>query len=146
MDEFDSMFAEKKRFDWIGFFILVAILGFFGFWFVENSHRFGFKFGDDQQQIDDYSTDGATLVFVLELKSKTIDQDIVLRGMSDFVVERKLSGFRALDLDVSDAKPFVEFSESKNVKLPAMFLVVDHAIKKASAFPANRKELEEFCK
>ena len=153
MDEFDLLFSKApaqaalleptppRRFDWAGAFVLLAIVGLCSWFLLFRNDQ-----PTDPDDIDSDTSSGSLVVFVFEHKTKSIEQDEILRGMSDFVAEKKLSGFRCFDSDSSDAKPFVSFAEKKKVSIPAMFLVRDKSIRKAAPYPASRKELEVFVK
>lgn len=94
---------------------------------------------DEEQEKDNgkdqHSAAGCVVVFVLELQTKSADQELVLRSMSDTVVTRQLSGFRVFDDDSKDAEPFVSFAKSKGKEAPLMCLIKNKQIIRLESFP-----------
>lgn len=129
---------------WILPFLLGVAVAFGGMWIRDGGFNHGQR-DDDQRQNDEVSVDGGYIVIVWEAQEVTADQELIKRGLPDYVTAKDLSGFRVLDDDQKDAKPFIDYANGRGVS-PPLVAYVDSTkkIRKAATFPADYAELEAF--
>lgn len=145
----------------IGWMIVGVLLGFA---LLIGWQRFGGEWSDgdrerDQQEERDDRGDrgddkppavkGKTLVFVHERDPQPIEHDLLLRQMDEYVKQRGLDGYRALDDDMTDdqTQTTIAFAKSKGID-PPFVVLTDQNDRPARAikWPANVDGLAELFK
>jgi hypothetical protein len=96
----------------------------------------------DQQKID---ASGSTFVFVLELQTKTADQELLLRDMRAWCGIHKCD-FRTFDQDSKEAEVYKLAAEKVGVKSPFLAVVRDRKITRIFDMPRDRLTLEGLVK
>lgn len=138
---------QSNNLVWI---VLIAVCAFL---FVQNkNHEWPFKKDQQQQEQEDKKDDkggdeetvasGGYLVFVYERTKTTVDQEMVLRSVSQYTVGKSLDGYREYDVDQVSAKPFLASGRLP----PLVALVIDGKVKKTIPFPDTVTGLDELFK
>lgn len=144
-DPVGDLFAKEtpqKKSGWFLPFVLGVVVGFGGCWAKDQSW---FDKKDQHQEEKELSLDGGYVVLVREAREVTLEQELVERSMSEYVATKGLSGFRILDDDQEEAKPFIEHAKEHGVELPMIaFVDKDKYIRKVAVFPADYTALEAF--
>ena len=155
----------SKPTNWLVIVLLLAIVSYFAWQrlspYVEpyfkdkQEQNDGDKKGSDKKDSDqkndkkkDQSISGAVLVFVLEKQTKSADQELVLRSLSEYVAAKNLSGFRVFDDDQAEAKPFIDYGATKQLSPPMVIILKDKQFIRAAKFPEHvtYKEFESVLK
>lgn len=85
---------------------------------------------------------GGTLLFIHERQGLSIDQDLLLRNMPEYVSKQKLDGFRSLDEETPGIETVIEFAKSKNINPPCVVYVDgDQNLVSAIPWPDNINDL-----
>lgn len=90
-------------------------------------------------------TEGAALVFVLELQSKTANQELLLRGLDDFETKYRCRCL-TLDRDLPDADPYEKAAAQTGRQAPFVVVVRDRRIVQVLDWPESIAALEAQCK
>lgn len=88
--------------------------------------------------------DGAAFVFVLELQSKTANQELLLRGLDDFETKFRCRCL-TLDRDLKDAEPYERAAAQTGRQAPFVAVVRDRRIVQVLDWPASIAALEAQC-
>ena len=150
---------QPKRFSEYGFVALIqsgAIGLLIGFLVGVNFQSFDF-FRDNQENIVDPDNDqkqsdtdkieaaDSVFVFVYEIRTKTADQELLVRDLRAWS-EIKKCKFRQFDQDSEDAKPYKAAAEKAGLKSPFLAVVRDGKIVRVFDWPRDREALERLVK
>lgn len=132
------MADEQKKSDGSGWFVLIAIAALL--WFTSGRQAPG------PGPSPGPSVEGGLLLLVLEGRSPTAEQELLLRSAPDAVTTHKLSGFRKLDDDLSEVQPLIAAVKSQfNVEPPFMAVQKSRALIRAAPM-TDSAGLEKFLK
>ena len=100
---------------------------------------------DDKSDSKKIDASGSTFVFVLELQTKTADQELLLRDMRAWCGIHKCD-FRTFDQDSKEAEVYKLAAEKVGVKSPFMAVVKDRKLNRILDMPRDRLTLEGLVK
>lgn len=100
-------------------FIVVFVLGIIVAHFFDGR----WNFWGDHNIIPTPPKTGGVLLFIHERQDMSVDQDLLLRKVPDYVTEHKLDGFRSIDEEQPEIKPAIDFAASKGISPPCVVYV-----------------------